>query len=104
MAVLKLPGLVLRGGVWTFRRVVPEKLRPVVGAREIWRSLGTADLDLAQARWKVAREEVARSFTEGAPCAVQAFPWTAPQPGHTPTLTAEQSQPREARTRTSRRP
>jgi integrase len=66
--VLKLAGLVKRGGVWTYRKRVPPKLRPVVGAREIWRSLGTADLDQAQEWWRAVRSEVARSFADGVPC------------------------------------
>jgi hypothetical protein len=32
--------LIRRGGVWTFRVRVPDKLRSVVGKREIWKSLG----------------------------------------------------------------
>jgi len=48
--VLKLAGLVKRGDVWTYRKVVPPKLWSIVGAREIWRSLGTDDLDQAQER------------------------------------------------------
>ncbi|WP_029557850.1 DUF6538 domain-containing protein [Xanthobacter sp. 91] len=33
--------LFCRGGRWTFRAYVPEELRPIIGKREIWKSLGT---------------------------------------------------------------
>lgn len=66
--VLKLAGLVKRGGVWTYRKRVPSKLRSLVGAREVWRSLGTGNLDEAQERWRAVRAEVARSFADGVPC------------------------------------
>jgi CheY-like chemotaxis protein len=39
--VLRLPGLVKRGDVWIYRRIVPPKLRSIVGASEIKRTLGT---------------------------------------------------------------
>lgn len=63
--VLKLAGLVKRGDVWIYRKVVPPQLRSIIGAREIWRSLGTGDLDQAQERWREVRAEVGRSLHEG---------------------------------------
>lgn len=33
--------LFCRGGRWTFRAYVPEELRPIIGKREVWKSLGT---------------------------------------------------------------
>lgn len=36
----KARGLFCRGGRWTFRAYVPEELRPIIGKREIWKSLG----------------------------------------------------------------
>jgi integrase len=87
--VLKLAGLVKRGGVWTYRKRVPPKLRSVIGAREIWRSLGTADLDEAQERWRAVRAEVTASFTDGRPlAALPIFPdaTASPQPQNTPSL------------------
>src|SRR5688572_11862705 len=63
--VLKLAGLVKRGDVWVYRKVVPPQLRSLIGATEIWRSLGTDDLDQAQERWREVRAEVDRSFQRG---------------------------------------
>jgi hypothetical protein len=31
-----------RGGIWTVRVHVPVDLRPLIGRREVWRSIGTA--------------------------------------------------------------
>jgi hypothetical protein len=64
---LRLPGLVKRGEVWIYRRAVPPRLRSVVGASEIKRTLGTDDLDVAQERCRAVRAEVERSLTEGVP-------------------------------------
>lgn len=63
--VLKLAGLVKRGEMWIYRRTVPPKLRSIVGAREVKRTLGTGDLDQAQERWRAVKAEVERSFAEG---------------------------------------
>lgn len=63
--------LLRRGGVYYFRMPVPEALRPIVGKREIKRSLGTGDLHearkaltvqrlKAQAELEAARRELER--------------------------------------------
>jgi len=62
--VLQLPGLVKRGGVWTYRKSIPQKLRPIVGAREIWRSLGTADETVALTRFRRVKQDVERVIAE----------------------------------------
>ena len=40
---MRWPMMMLRRGVWTVRITVPLALRSLVGKREIWRSLKTAD-------------------------------------------------------------
>jgi hypothetical protein len=62
--MLRMNGLVRRGGVWQYRRRVPANLQGVIGAREIKRSLGTSDLGTAQVRWRTARADVDRIFAE----------------------------------------
>ena len=62
--MLKVNGLVKRGGVYLFRKMVPEKLRPIVGKREWKVSLGTNDLATAQRRLPAVAAEVERAFKE----------------------------------------
>ena len=50
--MLRMNGLVKRGGVWQYRRRVPANLQPLIGAREIRLSLATSDLGTAQTRWR----------------------------------------------------
>src|SRR5687767_13953012 len=64
--IVRMDGLMKRGGVWIYRRMVPAKLRPMIGAREIKRSLGTGDLKQAQRRWIGVKEEVDRLFAQAA--------------------------------------
>lgn len=49
------PHLLLRGGVYTLRVRVPDKLRSLVGRTEIWKSLCTGDLKEAQQRARLER-------------------------------------------------
>lgn len=56
------PGLQKRGGRYSIRVRVPNRLRPIVGKREITKALGTADKREALARLHPARTEVERLF------------------------------------------
>jgi integrase len=62
--LVRMNGLVKRGGVWQYRRMVPPRLRPVIKSREVKRSLGTGDLQAAQRRWSAVKAEVDRMFAE----------------------------------------
>ncbi len=62
--LVRMNGLVKRGGVWQYRRMVPPRLRSIIGSREVKRSLGTGDLQVAQRRWQTAKVEVDRLFAE----------------------------------------
>lgn len=55
---MTLDGLIKRGEVYIYRRVVPEALRAIMGKREIKVSLGTADEAVAVARWRKVSTEV----------------------------------------------
>jgi hypothetical protein len=63
-AVTKHPRLTLRGTKWYLRTKVPEHLRPVVGKREIWQSLGTSDYRQAVKKLRIASAEVDALFFE----------------------------------------
>jgi len=53
-----------RGSVYRFRRAVPARLRPIIGQREVVRSLKTKDAEQAK-RWGVAvAAQVDRQFAE----------------------------------------
>jgi hypothetical protein len=62
--MLRMDGLVKRGGVYQFRRGVPLRLRSIVGKREWTESLDTTDESVARTRWKVVQERVERVFRE----------------------------------------
>jgi integrase len=62
--LVRMKGLVKRGGVWLYRREVPKRLRPIIGNREVKRTLGTGDLNAAQRRWQTVNAEVDRLFKE----------------------------------------
>lgn len=62
--LLRMNGLVKRGGVWQYRREVPSRLRSIIEQREVKRSLGTGDLQAAQRRWQAVKAEVDRLFAE----------------------------------------
>jgi integrase len=62
--LVRMKGLVKRGGVWLYRREVPKRLRSIIGSREVKRTLGTGDLNAAQRKWQKVNAEVDRLFTE----------------------------------------
>ena len=62
--LVRMNGLVKRGGVWQYRREVPLRLRSIIGSREVKRSLGTGNLQAAQRRWQTVKAEVDRLFAE----------------------------------------
>ena len=62
MASRKLPMLLQRNGVWTYRRVVPPELRPFLKAREVWRSLKCEDVETAKLRALEVGLEVERQL------------------------------------------
>src|SRR5688500_10724454 len=62
--LVRMKGLVKRGGVWLYRREVPLRLRSIIGSREVKRTLGTGDLNAAQRRWQTVNAEVDRLFAE----------------------------------------
>ena len=62
--VVRMNGLVKRRGIWQYRRMVPLRLRSIIGSREVKRSLGTADLEAAQRRWQTEKTAVDRLFAE----------------------------------------
>jgi hypothetical protein len=62
--LVRMTGLVKRGGVWIYRRMVPPRLRSIIGSREVKRWLGTTDLQAAQRRWQTVNAEVDRIFAE----------------------------------------
>jgi integrase len=55
---MTLDGLTKRGGVWTYRKVIPPKLRAAMGAREIWRSLDTGNETVALIRYAKVKSQV----------------------------------------------
>ena len=62
--LVRMNGLVKRGGVWQYRREVPPRLRSIIQQREVKRSLGTGDFKAAQRRWQTVKAEVDRMFAE----------------------------------------
>jgi integrase len=62
--LFRMNGLVKRGGVWQYRRMVPPRLRSIIRSSEVKRSLGTGDLQAAQRRWQAVKAEVDRLFAE----------------------------------------
>src|SRR5262245_49850976 len=62
--IVRMRGLVKRGGVYQFRRLVPSRLRSVIGKSEWKESLDTSDLNVAQTRWRIVHERVERIFNE----------------------------------------
>ena len=62
--LVRMKGLVKRGGVWLYRREVPKRLRSIIGSREVKRTLGTGDLNAAQRQWQTVNTEVDRLFAE----------------------------------------
>jgi integrase len=62
--VIRMVGIVKRGGQYIYRRRVPRRLRSVIGAREVKRSLGTSDLSMAQKKWQAVHADVDRLFAE----------------------------------------
>src|SRR5690349_11842141 len=62
--LFRMSGLVRRGGVFIYRRMVPPRLRSIIGSREVKRSLGTGDAQVAQRRWQAVKLEVDRLFAE----------------------------------------
>src|SRR5688572_24378565 len=62
--MIRMEGLVKRGGVWSYRRMVPQRLRSVLQCREIKRTLDTPDLNAAQRRWATVNADVERMFAE----------------------------------------
>ncbi|WP_417583377.1 DUF6538 domain-containing protein [Pelagibacterium sp.] len=52
----------LRNGVYYFRKVVPEGLRELIGKHEVKVSLKTADLEIAQRRYRDIAADVARQW------------------------------------------
>lgn len=59
-----MSGLVIRGGVYIYRRAVPPRLRSIIGKREWKISLGTGDLAVAQRRLPVIVSSVERGIRE----------------------------------------
>jgi hypothetical protein len=62
--LVQMPGLVLRGGVYIYRRAVPPHLRSIIGKREWKFSLGTGDLAVAQRRLPQITADVEREIKE----------------------------------------
>lgn len=62
--VVRMEGLVKRGGQYIYRRRVPRRLRSIIGSREVKKSLGTSDLNAAQKKWQTVHAEVDRLFAE----------------------------------------
>jgi hypothetical protein len=62
--LVRMNGLVKRGGVWQYRRAVPQRLRSIIWTHEVKRSLGTSDLQAAQRRWQTEKAAVDRLFAE----------------------------------------
>jgi hypothetical protein len=57
--------LMLRGSTYYYRRAVPAKLRPLLGGRkQLWKSLGTSDLDTAKLRSLEEGQRVERHFQD----------------------------------------
>ena len=56
------PGLQKRGGRYAIRVRVPDRLRPIIGKREITKALGTADRRETIARLHATRTEIERLF------------------------------------------
>lgn len=86
---MRFSGLIKRGGMWTYRREIPPKLRSFLGKREIKVSLRTTDEAMAQRRWRIEHERTEQLFREAAkgqesPAiaaykAVQAHTWGDPR-------------------------
>jgi integrase len=62
--LLHVPGLVRRGSQYIYRRRVPHRLRSIIGAHEVKRTLGTDDLKVAKRKWEAVHAEVNRLFAE----------------------------------------
>ena len=62
--LVPMPGLVLRSGVYIYRRAVPPRLRSIIGKREWKFSLATADLAVAQRRLSTIAADVEREIKE----------------------------------------
>jgi uncharacterized protein DUF6538/integrase-like protein len=62
--LFRMAGIVRRGGQWIYRRRVPQRLRSIIGSREIRRTLDTSDLTVAQRRWQAVHAEVGQMFAE----------------------------------------
>jgi len=61
---LKLRMLLQRNGVWTYRRVCPKDVRPILKRTQIWRSLGCTDLEQAKLRAMEVGLQVERIILE----------------------------------------
>lgn len=66
--MVKVPGLSRRGGVWQFRVRVPDKLREIIGKREIVKSLGDVSHAEATRLTRIERMEADRLFAEAEVC------------------------------------
>src|SRR5579864_8687340 len=62
--VARQPRLLRRGGRYTLRVKVPQHLRPILGKREIWQSLGTGDHRIALKRLRLGSAEVDALFAD----------------------------------------
>jgi hypothetical protein len=62
--MVRVYGLVKRGGVYIYRREVPSRLRSLIGKREWKVSLGTSDLVVAQRRTVSVAADVERVIQE----------------------------------------
>jgi integrase len=62
--MVRMSGLVKRGDVFIYRRMVPPRLRSIIGKREWKVSLGTGDLAVAQRRLPAIVAEVERELKE----------------------------------------
>jgi hypothetical protein len=62
--VIKVRGLILRDGIWWYRRRVPDRLRKILNLTEVRRSLKTRALDVAQMKWSSVHADVERMFAQ----------------------------------------
>jgi integrase len=62
--LVRMRGLVKRGGVWQYRREVPLHLRSIIGAREVKRSLRTGHHPTALRLYPAVDAEIERFFSE----------------------------------------
>jgi uncharacterized protein DUF6538/integrase-like protein len=62
--LVEMPGLVIRDGVYTYRRAVPPRLRSIIGKTEWKVSLGTDVLAVAQRRLPKIAADVEREIRE----------------------------------------